>query len=60
MIKKKGTDGQFLKTFRAFSFSEFCSGLNVDITALRDILVCHEAVTIFILFYDLTYLQQHQ
>ena len=52
--------GAFLKTFWSFSFSEFCSVLNSDITALRDILVCHEAVTIFILFYDLTYLQQHQ
>ena len=52
--------GAFLKTFRSFSFSEFCSVLNFDITALRDILVCHEAVTIFILFYDLTYVQQHQ
>ena len=52
--------GAFLKTFRSFSFSEFCSVLNSDITALRDILVCHEAVTIFILFYDLTYVQQHQ
>ena len=40
----------FLKTFRSFSFSEFCSVLNFDITALRDILVCHEAVTIFIFF----------
>ena len=51
---------RFLKTFRSFSFSEFCSVLNFDITALRDMLVCHEAVTIFILFYDLTYVQQHQ
>ena len=50
----------FLKTFRFFSFSEVCSVLNFDITALRDILVCHEAVTIFILFYDLTYVRQYQ
>ena len=47
---------RFLKTFRSFSFLEFCSVLNFDITALRDILVCHEAVTIFIYFMNyLTY-----
>ena len=47
---------RFLKTFRSFSFLEFCSVLNFDITALRDILVCHEAMTIFIYFMNyLTY-----
>ena len=58
MDKIKGAFFENLPVFQFFRVL-FSSKLWY-VTALRDILVCHEAVTIFILFYELSYVHQDQ